>query len=124
MMLSMRLLTPASGRFLILLPMVMLFFSAFVNPTVFGFISKHYPSYLVGRLGGLASGLAIVGSVGGIGVGALTLHLTGYYYVPMRIMATVIFAAGLIICLLKVPGIYANELTDQSKAEISALGSD
>jgi len=113
LMLCMRFMTPQSGSLLILIPALMLFFSSFVNPTIFGFIAKHYPHSVAGRIGGIASGLAIVGAVLGLLIGSTLLHLTGAYYVPMMVMAGVIFVAGVSVAFLKVPQVFqASEDTE------------
>ncbi|MDF2656215.1 MAG: rane protein major facilitator superfamily [Bacillota bacterium] len=103
LMLCMRFVTAESGIILILLPALMLFFSSFVNPTIFGFIAKHYPHSVAGRIGGIASGMAIVGAVLGLIVGSAVLHITGTYYIPMIIMACIIFIAGISVAFLEVP---------------------
>jgi Na+/melibiose symporter-like transporter len=106
LMLGMMFMTPQSGVMLVLLPASMLFLSSFVNPTIFGFIAKHYPHSVAGRIGGIASGLAIVGAVLGLIVGSTVLHITGAYYVPMIIMAGVIFIGGISVGFLKVPKVF------------------
>lgn len=109
LMLCMRFMTPDSGSLLIILPALMLFFSSFVNPTIFGFIAKHYPHSVAGRIGGIASGLAIVGAVLGLIVGSTILHITGAYLIPMVVMAFVIFIAGISVAFLKVPEVFKLE---------------
>jgi len=103
LMLCVHFLTSRSGAILTLLPVAMLFFSSFVNPTVLGFVTKHYPGYIAGRVGGIASGLAVIGAVMGLAIGAMLLHVTGYYYVPMVVMAGVIFIAGVGVSFLVPP---------------------
>lgn len=107
LMLCMRFMTPESGSLLIILPALMLFFSSFVNPTIFGFIAKHYPHSVAGRIGGIASGLAIVGAVLGLIVGSTILHFTGAYLIPMIVMAGVIFIAGISVAFLEVPKVFS-----------------
>ncbi len=118
LMLFMKFMTPDSGALLIIVPSLMLFFSSFVNPTIFGFIAKHYPHTVAGRIGGITSGVAIVGAVLGLLVGSSILHITGTYYLPMFIMAVVIFVAGISVALLKVP-----EVFNTAKASDPALTS-
>jgi len=105
-MLCMRFMTAQSGGLLILLPALMLFFSSFVNPTIMGFIAKHYPHSVAGRIGGIASGMAIVGAAIGLIVGSAILHVTGAYYIPMIVMAGVIFIAGVAVAFLEVPKVF------------------
>lgn len=121
LMLCMRLVTPDKKAALVLLPSAMLFFSSFVNPTLFGFISKHFPHYVAGRLGGIASGLAIVGAVVGLAAGATTLHITGAYLVPMTIMALVIFIGGVLVGFLRPPMVYAQEMEEQAREGLEVV---
>jgi MFS family permease len=107
LVLGMLVITPASGIILILLPCGMLFFTSMVNPTIYGYIAKHYPNSSVGRLGGTATGLAAGGSVIGLAVGSTALHLTGFYTVSNIILAVVILIAGLAAGFLKEPKIKA-----------------
>jgi MFS family permease len=105
LVLGMLVLTPNSGIMLILLPCGMLFFTSIVNPTIYGYIAKHYPDNVVGRLGGTATGLAAGGSVIGLAAGSTALHLTGFYTVSNIILAVVILIAGISAGFLKEPGI-------------------
>ena len=105
LVLGMLALNPNSGIWLILLPCGMLFFTSIVNPTIYGYIAKHYPDSVVGRLGGTATGLAAGGSVLGLAAGSTALHLTGHYTVSNIILAIVIFIAGTAAAFLKQPGI-------------------
>ncbi|MBP2650315.1 MAG: transporter transrane protein [Firmicutes bacterium] len=98
-----RFLTPDSGSLLITLPAAALFCSAFVNPTVFGFIAKHYPENVVGRLGGFATSMGALGSMAGLAAGSTALHITGFYDTSMTILATVVFLGGLTVRFLKPP---------------------
>jgi len=107
LVLGMLVITPNSGIFLILLPCGMLFFTSMVNPTIYGYIAKHYPNSSVGRLGGTATGLAAGGSVIGLAAGSTALHLTGFYTVSNIILAIVILIAGLAAGFLKEPKIKA-----------------
>jgi MFS family permease len=107
LVLGMLRLTNESGMILVLLPCGMLFFTSIVNPTIYGYISKHYPDSVVGRLGGTATSLAAAGSVLGLAVGSTMLHLTGFYTVSNIILAVVILIAGLAAGFLKEPKIKA-----------------
>jgi MFS family permease len=107
LVLGMLVITPNSGILLIALPCGMLFFTSIVNPTIYGYISKHYPDSVVGRLGGTATSLAAGGSVIGLAVGSTMLHLTGFYTVSNIILAVVILIAGLAAGFLKEPKIKA-----------------
>jgi MFS family permease len=105
LVLGMLTLTPNSGIILILLPCGMLFFTSVVNPTIYGYIAKHYPDSVVGRLGGTATSLAAFGCVLGLAAGSTALHLTGFYTVSNIILAIVIVIAGLSAIFLREPGI-------------------
>jgi MFS family permease len=105
LVLGMMFLTKESGAVLILLPCGMLFFSSIVNPTIYGYISKHYPDSVVGRLGGTTTGLAALGSVLGLAAGSTALHVTGFYTVSNIILAVVVFIAGVSAGFLKEPAI-------------------
>ena len=102
--------TKESGIILILLPCGMLFFSSVVNPTIYGYMSKHYPESAVGRIGGIATFLAAGGSCIGLAVGSAALHLTGSYTVPNIILAIVVLIAGSSAIFLKDPGIKPTEV--------------
>lgn len=78
------------------------FFFAFVNPQAVGFIAKNYPKEITGKLGGLATGIAIFGGWGGATVGGYLIHASGY---PASIHVNVIgfCLAGFIIALFLKP---------------------
>lgn len=105
LVLGMLKLTPNSGIFLILLPCGMLFFTSIVNPTIYGYVAKHYPDSAVGRLGGIATSLAAFGCVLGLAIGSAALHLTGFYTISNIILSIVIVIAGTSAIFLKEPGI-------------------
>ncbi|MGC3954539.1 MAG: MFS transporter [Propionicimonas sp.] len=78
--------------------LVTLFFFAWINPAALGYIAKHYPAEITGKLGGLAQGVGIFGGLAGVAAGSAALHATGFYTVSTWIM----FAAcigGLVVSL-------------------------
>ncbi|MBI5443327.1 MAG: MFS transporter [Deltaproteobacteria bacterium] len=99
---TVRRLTPDDGLLLILVPSGILFFSSFVNPTVFGYISTHYPSTIAGKLGGLVTGVSVYGAAVGLAISSSLLHSTGFYWASMYTLAAVTFA-GAVVCLFLRP---------------------
>ncbi|MDB9822825.1 MFS transporter [Deltaproteobacteria bacterium] len=53
-------------------------FYSFVNPQVVGYLAKNYPKEITGKLGGLATGLAIFGGWGAATMGGIVIHTSGY----------------------------------------------
>lgn len=99
----------AAGSFALLVPaitgtpaiftsslLITLFFFAWVNPAALGYIAKHYPAEITGKLGGLAQGLGVFGGLLGVAAGSWALHVTGFYTLPTLIMAGVCIV-GLIL---------------------------
>jgi len=77
------------------------FFYSFVNPQCVGYIAKNYPKEITGKLGGLATGLSILGGWLGATVGGLAIHYSGY---PMSIMIlTALCFVGFIVALFMRP---------------------
>ena len=54
------------------------FFFSFVNPQAVGYIAKNYPKEITGKLGGMATGIAIFGGWGGATAGGYLIHASGY----------------------------------------------
>jgi MFS family permease len=61
-------------------------FYSFVIPQALGYIAKHYPRHITGKLGGLAWGIGIFGGAAGVAAGARALHVTGLYQMSINIM--------------------------------------
>jgi len=53
-------------------------FYSFVNPQAVGYLAKNYPKEITGKLGGLATGLAIFGGWGAATMGGILIHTSGY----------------------------------------------
>ena len=88
---------------LITIPCGILFFAGFVNPTVFGYIAKHYPGSIAGKLGGLAMGLGVFGSVVGIGISAALLRAFNSYIPSMNAMGIVSVVGALVALGIRRP---------------------
>ncbi|WP_160297629.1 MFS transporter [Demequina salsinemoris] len=82
--------------------LITLFFFAWINPAALGYIAKHYPAGVTGKLGGLAQGLGVFGGLLGVSAGSYALHVTGFYTVSTYIMAGVC-ALGLVLSLALKP---------------------
>jgi len=76
------------------------FFFAFVNPQAVGYIAKNYPKEVTGKLGGLATGIAIFGGVGGATSGGYLIHVSGYpasIYINVMTMCILGFIVALFL---------------------------
>jgi MFS family permease len=111
-----RFLHADNSTLLILVPCGILFFSSFVNPTVFGYIAKHYPGHIAGRLGGFVMGVTIFGATTGLAVSSFLLHRTGFYWASMDVLATVTFAGALIVLALRPPRGFSIKQASASEA--------
>ncbi|MBP2661127.1 MAG: rane protein, major facilitator superfamily [Firmicutes bacterium] len=100
-MLGMRTLNADSGAWLVILPIIILFFSAFVNPTVVGYIAKYYPNNITGRLGGYFTGFGSIGATGGVAIGAYLLHSYNSYIPNMDILSTLLALGAVVVLFLK-----------------------
>jgi len=78
------------------------FFYSFVVPQALGYLAKHYPRHITGKLGGLAWGIGIFGGAAGVAAGARALHVTGLYQMSINIMVG-ICVAGFLIGLFLTP---------------------
>jgi MFS family permease len=97
-------LTPNSGDFMLIgIPCVVLFFSSFVNPTIFGYVAKHYPSTIAGRLGGFVMFFFVFGSTFGLGISSYLLSKTHSYSTPFLLLAVVTFLGAVTVLFLKPP---------------------
>ncbi len=103
MVLTIRFLHPDDTALLVLIPCSVLFFSAFVNPTVYGYIAKHYPVTISGRIGGLVMGVTIFGAAVGLAVSSMLLHKTGFYWASMDVLAGVTLFGALAVLGLRKP---------------------
>jgi MFS family permease len=103
LVLTIRTLQPDNTALLIAVPCAILFFSSFVNPTLYGYIAKHYPSSISGRIGGLVMGLTIFGATVGLGVSSTLLHKTGFYWASMNVLAGVTMLGAIAVLALRLP---------------------
>lgn len=84
--------------------LVTLFFFAWINPSALGFIAKHYPANITGKIGGLAQGVGIFGGLAGVAAGSAALSATGFYTVSTMIMAGVCVVGFVVALFLKETG--------------------
>lgn len=104
MILTVQKLTPQSSDFmLIVIPCLVLFFSSFVNPTIFGYVAKHYPAGVAGRLGGFIMFFFVFGATFGQGISSYMLSKTGFYWAPMFLLAIVTFIGAVVVLFLRPP---------------------
>lgn len=97
-------LTPETGDLMLIgMPCVVLFFSSFVNPTIFGYVSKYYPSDIVGRLGGIMIFFFTIGSTIGQGISGALLSRSGFYSSSMILMTVICFIGALLVFFLRPP---------------------
>jgi MFS family permease len=102
--LSFQKLTPSTGDLILIgVPCVVLFFSSFVNPTIFGYVAKHYPGNIAGRLGGFIMFFFVFGSTFGQGISSYMLSVTGFYWKPMLLLAFVTFMGAIAVLFLRPP---------------------
>jgi MFS family permease len=97
-------LTPETGDLMLIgMPCVVLFFSSFINPTIFGYVSKYYPSDIVGRLGGIMIFFFTIGSTVGQWISGALLSQTGFYSSSMILMAVICFIGAFLVFVLRPP---------------------
>ena len=104
MILTVQKLTPQTGDLILIgVPCLVLFFSSFVNPTIFGYVAKHYPSGVAGRLGGFIMFFFVFGATFGQGISSYLLSKTGFYWKPMLLLAVVTFIGAIVVLFLRPP---------------------
>ena len=86
-------LTADSGAMLTLLPIIVLFFSSFVNPNVVGYIARNYPDTITGRLGGFVNAGGPGGAAIGVAIGSVLLSQYQSFLPNMNVL-TVLFIIG------------------------------
>jgi MFS family permease len=97
-------MTPTTGDLMLVgVPCGILFFSSFVNPTIFGYVAKHYPGEIAGRLGGFIMFFFVIGSAAGLGISNSLLSRTGSYMSPFFLLAIVTLCGGIAVMFLKPP---------------------
>ncbi len=103
-MLTFKMMTPESGDFLLIVaPCVVMFFSSLINPTIVGYASKHYPSSIMGRLGGFLMFFFAIGASIGQTISSVLLSETGSYTPPMMLMVIITFVGALLVFVLRPP---------------------
>jgi MFS family permease len=96
--------TPTTGELLLIgVPCGILFFSSFVNPTIFGYVAKHYPGEIAGRLGGFIMFFFVIGSAVGLSISNAMLSSSGSYMPPFLLLAIVTLCGGIAVMFLKPP---------------------
>lgn len=98
-----RFIPATNTALLILVPCIILFFSSFVNPTIFGYIAKNYPDTIVGRLGGFVMFLSVFGATVGLAISSYLLHSTGLYIASMNVLGVVTLFGAIAVWALKPP---------------------
>jgi MFS family permease len=97
-------MTPTIGDLILVgVPCGILFFSSFVNPTIFGYVAKHYPGEIAGRLGGFIMFFFVIGSAMGLFISNTMYSTTGSYMAPFLLLAIVTFCGGIAVMFLKPP---------------------
>jgi MFS family permease len=100
---SLRFVPANDTGMLVLYPIIIMFFSYFVNPTVYGFVAKNYPLNIVGRIGAFVFTTGVIGAVIGVGIGSFLLHKFGNYIASMNVLAAIMLAGALIVQFLRPP---------------------
>ena len=104
LILTIQKVTPNSGDLVLIgVPCGILFFSSFVNPTIFGYVARHYPGDVAGRLGGFIMFFFVLGAASGLFVSNTLLSKTGSYMPPMLLLAVVTFLGAIAVMFLKPP---------------------
>jgi MFS family permease len=116
---SVRFLTADNTVLLALVPCGILFFSSFVNPTVFGFISRNYPDTIAGRIGGLVMGVSVYGATVGVAIGSRFLTVYKSYHPAMNLMVAVVLVGGAFALLLNKPKGFVTEEIREAAATIA-----
>jgi MFS family permease len=97
-------MTPTTGDLILVgVPCGILFFSSFVNPTIFGYVAKHYPGEIAGRLGGFIMFFFVIGSAVGLFISNTMYSSTGSYMSPFLLLAIVTLCGGIAVMFLKPP---------------------
>jgi MFS family permease len=98
-----RFMTHDSGSLLVIVPCCILFFSSFVNPTVYGYLAKNYPAHITGKLGGFVMGLGVFGAAIGVALGSILLGTFNSYLPNMDVLTGLMFVGALIVWFLRKP---------------------
>lgn len=98
-----RVLNQNSGALLVIIPCLILFFSSFVNPTVYSFVSKNYPAHICGKVGGIITGLSIYGAAIGVALGATLLHIFNSYIPNMDVLSGLMLVGAIVVLFLRKP---------------------
>lgn len=91
-----------SGAMLTLLPVLVLFFSSFVNPNVVGYIARNYPDTVTGRLGGFVNAGGPGGAAVGVAIGSALLSKYQSFLPNMNVL-TALFIVGAVAVWFVVP---------------------
>jgi MFS family permease len=102
--LTVQTLSANSNDFMLMgIPCIVLFFSSFVNPTIFGYVAKHYSANIAGRLGGFIMFFFVFGSTFGLGISSYLLSKTHSYSSTFLLLAGVTFLGAIAVLFLKPP---------------------
>ena len=66
-----------------------------VPPILFAFLARNYSLAVLGRLGGIMQGAALIGTTAGVTAGSIVLNGTGSYIVPIVLVSAVALLAAL-----------------------------
>jgi len=112
-----------SGAMLTLLPVIVLFFSSFVNPNVVGYIARNYPDTVTGRLGGFVNAGGPGGSAVGVAIGSALLSKYQSFYPNMNVLTVLFIVAAIAVWFVVPPKGFEAHLAsisnDSSKIEVA-----
>lgn len=111
-----RFLQPTQDALLTIVPCIIMFFTSFVNPTVYGYVAKKYPAAIAGKLGGLAMGIGVFGATLGVGISGALVSGFKSYIPSMNVMAIVCIIGALLAFALRPPKGFVTEGDDAAHA--------
>jgi MFS family permease len=91
------------------------FFGNFINPQALGFISKHYPTNIVGKVGGASLGIGIFGGTAGVAVGSYFLHTTNSYMMSISVIFVVAIIGAVVALFMNKPKVFSTHIDSTNK---------
>ncbi|QIB68710.1 MFS transporter [Aminipila butyrica] len=116
-MLYVRHLSADSGTWLVLVPIIVIFFSSFVNPNVVGFIARNYPDTITGRLGGFINAAGPGGAAIGVAIGSWLLSKYESFMPNMTVLTVLFVVAAMAIWFVKPPKGFEEHLNSIAEQE-------
>jgi MFS family permease len=86
------------------------FFFTWSQPMIFAYLTQCYPPTVMGRMGGILTGIGTLGAPIGIAIGSFALNATNSYYIPLGLISCICLLGFIMTLFLYKPKVFADKV--------------